>query len=75
MGLDLDLDGFLDLSWILAQDLGFRAYRDLFEEVLGFLVFRARIFSSLGFHCGPQTESVYSLSPGFSKIEFFEINF
>ena len=40
------------------------------EEISSFLAFGARIFSSSGFHCGPQTESVYSFPTGFRKLNF-----
>ena len=78
MGLGLGFDGLLGLSWILAQILGlfwawikgFRVYRDLLEEVLGSLAFRAHVFSSSGFRRGPQTESIYSLPLVFRKLNF-----
>ena len=51
-----------DLS-VLGLNLRFRIFRIHFEEVSGFLAFVTRIFSLSDFRCGPQTESVYSLSP------------
>ena len=64
---------------ILGQDLRvsdlnlrFQTSRVHFEEVLGSFTFRVHILSSSGFRFGPQTESVYSLTPSFLKIEFLK---
>ena len=58
-----------DLS-VLGLNLKLRISHIHSEEVSDSLAFGTRIFSSSGFRCGPQTESVYSLPPGFSKTEF-----
>ena len=66
-------------SWVLAKGLGFnelgsdlsvlglnlrlRISQIYSKEVSGSLAFGTHIFSSSGFRCGPQTESVYSLPP------------
>ena len=49
----------LDLS-VLGLNLRLRISRIYFEKVSGSLAFGTRIFSSLRFYCGPQTESVYN---------------
>ena len=46
---------------ILGLDLKFRISQIHSEEISGFVAFEIRIFSSSGFHCGPQTKGVYSI--------------
>ena len=46
---------------VLGLDLRLRISQIHSEEVSGSFEFGTRIFSSSGFHCEPQTESVYSL--------------
>ena len=57
------------------MNLGFWAFDSISEKFRAFLAFKTHIFSSSGFRCGPQTESVYSLSPDFSKTEFLKLIF
>ena len=60
-GLGLgELDSYLN---VLGLSLRFRISPIHSEEVSGSLAFETRIFSSSGFRCGPQTESVYILPP------------
>ena len=48
---------------VLGLNLRFRISQIYSEEVLGSLAFRTRIFSSSGFHRGPQTERCLQFAP------------
>ena len=68
MGLGLVLMG-LELEFrFWAFSLRLWASRVHSEEVLGYLAFRVRIFSSLDFRCRPQTESIYKYFFVFNSV-------
>ena len=62
-----------DLVWEISGPVKkFRVLKFILKEFQIFFAFDIRTFYSSAFRSGPQTESVYSLPPGFSKTEFLK---